>query len=249
MEHVEFDPHLSDMSTQWALVIQAHSDVPDDAQRAITQLMLRYSGAVHRYLLKALKDPDAADELNQEFALRFLRGDFRHSDPTRGRFRDYVKRAVQNLIKDHYRRKRPTVSLDANTPEPAGTELGMADFDQQFIESWRRDLLERAWHALDELQKSTGQPYHTVLRSKVDNPDLPSHKLAGKLSVALNRPITGGALRQALGRSRRKFVGYLITEVRASLDQPTQDDLEEELIELNLMHYCRPFMNNLDAPG
>jgi RNA polymerase sigma factor (sigma-70 family) len=247
MENVEFDPHLSDMSTQWAMVIQAHSGVPDDAQRAITQLMLRYSGAVHRYLLKVLKDPDAADELNQEFAVRFLRGDFRHSDPTRGRFRDYVKRAVQNLIKDHYRRKRTTLSLDANTPEPAATDGGMADFDQEFIESWRKDLLERAWKALEELQTSTGQPYHTVLRSKVDNPDLPSHQLAGKLSEALKRPISAGALRQALGRSRRKFVGYLLTEVRASLDQPAQEDLEEELIDLNLMHYCRPFMKPSDG--
>jgi RNA polymerase sigma factor (sigma-70 family) len=247
MEHVEFDPHLSEMSTQWAIVIQAHSGVPDDAQRAITQLMLRYSGAVHRYLLKALKDPDAADELGQEFAVRFLRGDFRHSDPTRGRFRDYVKRAVQNLIKDHYRRKRPTVSLNSNTPEPAAADGGMADFDQEFIESWRKDLLERAWTSLADLQKSSGQPYHTVLRSKVDNPDLPSHKLADKLSVSLKRPITAGALRQALARSRRKFVGYLITEVHASLDQPTQEDLEEELIDLNLIHYCRPFMKHSDG--
>ena len=247
MEHVEFDPHLSEMSTQWAMVIQAHSDVPDDAQRAITQLLLRYSGAVHRYLLKALRDRDAADELNQEFAMRFLRGDFRHSDPTRGRFRDYVKRTVQNLIKDYYRRKRPTVPLDADTPEPAGAEIAMDDFDQQFIASWRWDLLERAWTSLDALQKRTGQPYHTVLRSKVDNPDLPSHKLAGKLSVALKKPFTGGALRQTLGRSRRKFVGYLVTEVLASLDHPTREDLEDELIELNLMHYCRPFMKNLDG--
>ena len=68
MELVESDPRLSEMSTQWALVIQAHSGVSDDAERAITQLMLRYSGAVHRYLLKALKDPDVADELCQEFA-------------------------------------------------------------------------------------------------------------------------------------------------------------------------------------
>jgi hypothetical protein len=179
--------------------------------------------------------------------VRFLRGDFRHSDPTRGRFRDYVKRAVQNLIKDHYRRKRPTVSLDANTREPAAADGGMADFDQEFIESWRKDLLERAWNSLDELQKSTGQSYHTVLRSKVDNPDLPSHQLAGKLSTALKRPISAGALRQALGRSRRKFVGYLVTEVRASLDQPTREDLEEELIDLNLIHYCRPFMKHMDG--
>src|SRR5271155_4196486 len=145
MENVEFDPHLSEMSTQWAIVFKAHSPDPDEAHIAASQLMCRYAGAVHRYLLKALKDPHAADELDQEFALRFLRGDFRNSDPNRGRFRDYVKRAVQNLINDHYRRKRPTISLDARAPEPAAPDSGIAQFEQQFLESWRKDLLERAW--------------------------------------------------------------------------------------------------------
>ena len=76
MENVEFDPHLSQMSTQWTMVFQAHSGDPDEAHIAASRLMCRYAGAVHRYLLKALKDPDAADELDQEFALRFLRGRF-----------------------------------------------------------------------------------------------------------------------------------------------------------------------------
>ena len=128
MENVEFDPHLSQMSTQWTMVFQAHSGTPDEAHIAASRLMCRYAGAVHRYLLKALKDPDAADELDQEFALRFLRGDFKNSDPNRGRFRDYVKRAVQNLINDHHRRKRPTLSLDARTDEPAAADTGLARF-------------------------------------------------------------------------------------------------------------------------
>jgi DNA-directed RNA polymerase specialized sigma24 family protein len=247
VDELELDLHLSRMSTAWAEVFACQSENPADSQHAISRLMIRYSGAVWRHLLDVLKDPDAADELSREFAVRFLRGEFRHSDPTRGRFRDYVKRAVQKLIKDHYQRKRPAVSLDANTPEPAAAEAGLADFDQQFIESWRRDLLERAWNSLDELQKSTGQPYHTVLRSKVDNPDLPSHELASKLSTALKRPITAGAVRHALGRARRKYIGYVITEVRAGLDQPTQEDLIEELSDLNLLHYCRPFMKHMDG--
>ena len=192
--------------------------------------MCRYAGAVHRYLLKALKDPDAADELDQEFALRFLRGDFRNCDPKRGRFRDYVKRAVQNLINDHYRRKRPTVSLDARTPEPAAADGGIAEFEQQFLESWRKDLLDRAWNALAELEKNTGQPYHTVLRSqgRSSRPRL-GRSSPSNCRSALNRPLTAGAVRQALQRSRRKYVDYLLTEVLASLDHPTRDDLEEEL--------------------
>jgi RNA polymerase sigma factor (sigma-70 family) len=242
MENVEADPHLSQMSTQWTMVFQAHRGTPDEVSAAVSRLMCRYSGAVHRYLLRAVKDPDAAAELDQEFALRFLRGDFRHCDPKRGRFRDYVKRAVQNLINDHYRRQRPNISLDARTPEPAALDSGIAQFEQQFLESWRKDLLDRAWIALAELEKNSGQPYHTVLRSRVDHPDLPSHELAAQLSRALQRPLTAGAVRQALQRSRRKYVNYLIAEVLASLDRPTRDDLEEELSDLNLLDHCRPFM-------
>ena len=47
------------------------------ASDAQLRLLLDYSGAVSRYLLGALRDNEAADELAQEFAVRFIRGDFR----------------------------------------------------------------------------------------------------------------------------------------------------------------------------
>ena len=200
--------------------------------------MCRYSGAVHRYLLKALKDPDAAAELDQEFAVRFLRGDFQGVDPDRGRFRDYVKRAVQNLINDYYR-KRPKRVVNSRVEDLAVDDAGLALFEQQFLESWPRTY----WTARGlrfPSSKNSGQPYHTVLRSRVDHADLPSPELAKQLSTTLGRPLTAGAVRQALQRSRRKYVDYLLTEVLMSLDQPTQEDLEEELSDLNLLDYCRP---------
>ena len=43
-------------------------------------------------------------------------------------------------------------------------------------------------------------------------------------------------------RSRRKFVDFLLAEVLQSLDQPSQDELEEELGDLKLLEYCRPFL-------
>ncbi len=100
MEHVEPEPRLSQMSTHWTAVMEAHSGTPDQVNPAVSRLMCRYAGAVHRYFLKAVKNPDDAQELDQEFAVRFLRGDFRRSSRDRGRFRDYVKRAVQNMIND-----------------------------------------------------------------------------------------------------------------------------------------------------
>ena len=249
MENVAIEPRLSQMSTQWAMVFQAHSGTPDEASKAASQLMCRYAGAVHRYLLKALKNPDAASELDQEFAVRFLRGDFRHCDPERGRFRDYVKRAVQNLINDYYRRKRPNVSLDYRLRRAGGRRQRTRPIREQFLESWRNDLLDRAWNALSELERSSRQPYFTVLRSRVEHPDLKSNELAKRLSAALGRPLTAGALRQALQRSRQKYVDYLIDEVLGSLDHPTRDALEEELSDLKLLDQCRPYLKRRLDPA
>jgi DNA-directed RNA polymerase specialized sigma24 family protein len=100
------DPRLSRISTLWTLVARAHADPADDHVRAQRVLMERYAGAVHRYLLGALRDPDAADDPFQEFCLRFLRGDFRRADPAKGRFRDFVKSAVFHLVVDHQRQRQ-----------------------------------------------------------------------------------------------------------------------------------------------
>jgi len=85
VERQNQDPRLTQMTTQWDLVFLAHRGTPEQVGAAQVELMDRYSGAVHRFLLAALRDPEAAAELSQEFALRFLRGDFHRADPTRGR--------------------------------------------------------------------------------------------------------------------------------------------------------------------
>ena len=106
MEQVELDQRLSKIATMWTAVLQAHGAGADTVVVARNRLLLRYSGAVYRYLLGAVRDPEAASDLCQEFAMRFLRGDFRRAAPDRGRFRDYVKVALVNLVNDHHRAGR-----------------------------------------------------------------------------------------------------------------------------------------------
>jgi RNA polymerase sigma-70 factor (ECF subfamily) len=236
--------NLSELSTQWNLVFEARYGTPEQVNLALSKLMCRYAGAVHRYLLKATSDPDVAEELSQEFAVRFLRGDFRHGDPNRGRFRDYVKRAVQNLMKDYYR-KRPRNrgrSLEPGVSEPSSPDEDPVQFDRQFLLSWRSDQLDRAWIALDKLERRSGQPHYTILRLRVDEPGLNSKAWAARLSEKLGRPVTPGAFRQALQRARREFARQLIADVRDSLGEPTLKALEEELADLELLDYCRPFV-------
>jgi RNA polymerase sigma-70 factor (ECF subfamily) len=239
MDRVNDDPRLTQLSTQWTLVFQSHVGSPEQIAAAQATLMDRYSGAVHRYLVEALRDQDAAEDLAQEFALRFLRGDFHRADPECGRFRDFVKRALRNLMIDHWRRKkkRPRTAGD-DLPE-AASPAEHPDFDRRFLAGWRAELMSRAWKSLAQLQEQTGQPYHTVLHLRVEHPELHSPELAERLSERLGRAINAGALRMALKRSRDRFVEFLLEDVAAGLTEPTAEQVEQELIHLNLLGYCK----------
>jgi RNA polymerase sigma factor (sigma-70 family) len=250
MNALRCDCRLSQLATLWSVVCQAHEGPEEPMRFARQQLLERYAGAVHRYLLGALREPDAADELLQEFALRFLRGDFRRADPERGRFRNFLKTALFRLVV-HYRRrqqKRPLPLLDG-AAEPAAAEPEAAASEQDFLRSWRDELLARAWHALERTEEKTGQPCFRVLRFRADNANLSSPEMAARLTALLSRPLTPACVRQILHRARERFADALLDEVMDSLDTPTQENLEQELIELGLLDYCRPALKRRGGEG
>jgi RNA polymerase sigma-70 factor (ECF subfamily) len=100
-------------------------------------------------------------------------------------------------------------------------------------------LLGRAWQALAEVEAQTGQPFHTLLRLRVDQPNLRSTELAEHLSTKLGKPISAAGVRQTLHRARDHFADLLLDEVVQSLGRSAEEDLEQELIELNLLSYCQ----------
>jgi len=248
VEDVARDPRLSELSTQWTMLFQAHHGTPEQVSDALRMLMLRYEGAVHRYFLRVVGDPDVASELDQEFALRFLKGKFLRYDPKLGRFRDYVKRAIRNMMHDHYRKKGKTRGLDTDE------EITIVDdsetppdvLERQLIAAWRDELLDRAWSALEDYERRTGQPYHRVLKFRAQNPGLRSPEMAEKLGPVLGLSLTGGALRQKLQRAREQWVRFLVDEVKVSLKEPSRDAVEEELADLRLLELCKPVMDRLD---
>lgn len=234
--------HLSRIQTQWSIVRRAHGD-HTAVQSAQQALLDRYGGAVRRYALAALRNEDAADEVFQEFALKFVRGDFGQVDPEKGRFRAFVKTVVYRLIVDHQRRqkkRRQEGLLHSNVPEPEAIDVESDGDDALFQASWRDELLARSWQRLAELEAEEGKPYHTVLRYRVDHPDLRSPELAEGLSRELGKPINAGAVRVLLHRAREAFADLMLAEVTDSLADDSLDEAEQELIELGLLEYCRP---------
>ena len=226
------------------MVRRAHGD-HTALQSAQQALLDRYGGAVRRYALAALRDEDAADEVLQEFALKFVRGDFGNADPERGRFRAFVKTVVYRLIVDYQRRgkrQRREGPMHSNISEPEAADQSPED-DKLFHASWRDELLARAWEKLADDEQQTGKPHHTVLRYRVDHPELRSPELAAGLTQKLDKSVNAGAARVLLHRARDAFADLLLEEVTESLADGSLDEAEQELIELDLLEYCRPALD------
>jgi RNA polymerase sigma-70 factor (ECF subfamily) len=234
MNSVELSQRLSRINTLWTMVFQAHaaSGDQDEVQQAQCILLERYRGAIFRYLLGAVRDAEAAEELAQEFALRFVRGDFRRADPKKGRFRNYLKTSLSRLVTDHHRARQ-------QAPGPlAPSVIGGApaeDDEPSFAANWRQELLERTWQALAEFNPT----YHAALHLRIEDPELPSAQMAAQLSEQLGKPISAALVRKSLQRAHDKFADLLLDEVALSLETSSPSEMEQELKELDLLRFCR----------
>ena len=111
----------------------------------------------------------------------------------------------------------------------------------------RDDVLGRAWKRLKEDQRTTGKPYYSVLRARAEHLDLSSTELAGLIAKRLQRDMTPNNLRVLLHRAREVFAEFLLQAVIDSLPENRRDVLEEELIELQLLDYCRSALERQSA--
>jgi RNA polymerase sigma-70 factor (ECF subfamily) len=232
---------LSNFSTQWTLVHRAAGGPADAETAAQAALLERYGEAIHSYLLGAVHDPEAADELYQEFALRFLRGDFRRSHPERGRFRNLVKTALINLVINYQKRERARGRYMAARDVAAEAAPADPEAEDALLTHWRRALLDAAWKALAARQSADGPPFYEVLRSQTEHPEILSARLAEQLTADRRpgAPFSAVGVRKILQRAREAFAELLVEEVAGSLPNPSRADLEEELIDLGFYAYCR----------
>ncbi len=240
MDDHELNQHLSQIATAWTVIFQAHQGPTEVVRPAQQRLLERYRPAVYKYLLAATRDPDVADELSQEFALRLVRGDFKRADPQRGRFRDFLKTCLYHLIVDHQRRQRQQpLPLHPDGPEPADEASSLAQSDQEFLTIWRAELLNRTWNALRHYEREKGQPLYTVLRYQFDHPQMRSPQMAEQLAALIGKPLTSEWIRKRLYYARQKFTDLLLQEVAQSLEDRADEDLEQELIDLGLLQHCQ----------
>ena len=142
MEETHFNQsRFSRIETLWSVVRNAHDQDPSVCASAQEKLLEIYGSAVQRYLLTAIKEESVARDLYQEFALKLVRGDFRHSAPENGHFRFFVKTVVRNMIRSHFRK----LSRQKNSAVPVDELCDSADVvnvssDQEDLAFQRHEL-------------------------------------------------------------------------------------------------------------
>jgi len=247
-EDVEITNRLSRIATHWASVLMANSEVAPGKRVAKEAVLQRYRVPVFRYLLGAVRNADTAEELAQEFAIRFLWGDFRRVQPERGRFRDYVKTVLINMVRAHFKAlKQQPSQLSTQLCEPVAPENETFSEDS-FEDYLRAMLLDRTWIAL---QKSNPN-YHAVLNMRAHNPDFSAREIAQQLALAPRfsaaaNPMSPDVVRKTLQRGRIKFAELLVDEAALLLQCENNEQLRQELQELQLLSYCRQAVDRRNA--
>jgi len=237
--------HLSRIETRWTLLRQAHEASGELRQASQESLLNRYHRAASRYLLAMTRNPELAEELFQDFAVRFLRGDFRGANPEKGRFRAYLKSSLVSLHRDYFRRQRKGPSQEPLAGDLADRLPEDADLDEGFDQSWRDELIQCAWNRLQGIGQQAGQPFFEILQLRSSNPELNSGGLAASLNAKLETAghYNAGSVRKLLQRAREKFAEALLEEVAESLGTRATEPMEEELINSGLHAYCKPALD------
>lgn len=226
-------PRLTDIPTEWTLIRTAHTAAPDgtttpDIAVAMERLIGRYHDAVGRYLKLKLRDENLADEVAQEFWTKLLTHKLAGADPSKGRFRDYLRTVLHRLIIDHFRGRKVQ-------PLPPGDLLDPSSTDQEFDEVWRETLIDRVWLRLQTFEVSTPKNrYATVLKLRRESPEASIDELAAELGKKLGGKVTPEAFRKTLQRAREKFLELLIQELRETIHPAEPEDIEAEIYDIGL---------------
>ena len=93
--------------TSWTLLARACEQC-DEGARAREDFAQRYYRPVQQFLFVLVQDAELAQDLAQEFFARLSEpgGLFERAHPEKGAFRNYLKKALRNLVTDYHRRNR-----------------------------------------------------------------------------------------------------------------------------------------------
>ncbi len=222
-------------TTSWTLVIAARERHTPVGQQALNELSRRYASPVYAYVRRRGHNTDDAADLTQDFFAQLLSRDgLAKVEPEGGRFRSFLRVALDRHLTSHYR---------ANTSQKRGGEQNPVSFDRLAAEegyeqldpgaspeevfdlSWALVIRNRALakleaHYATDKRRPRWQHLHRFATTDPDPGDY------AKAAAALDTGET--AIRKAVDRMRKKLADFMAEEVADTVS--TEEMREAEMV-------------------
>ena len=231
--------NISTIRTPWTAILAAQHGDTEARARCLTEIAEKYYGPVRAYIaaLAHCNNPDIEDDLAQGFFHKFLEREILNRlDRDVGQFRQFLKTAVRNYVKDEISRagrNNPNSPLTRHHSLPAG-EIALQGRqpptpEDEFNRRWAQDLVNDAVKAFRmDCHDHVKQHYFAVFERHVltaDGSGGPDYA-----ATAHSLGISEKDVANYLHRARKRFRGVLLEMVRATVRD--EDDVEKELVEL-----------------
>lgn len=198
----------------------------------LERLIASYWKPIHFLVRRSEADPEAAKDLTQGFFAAFLERDFlRYVDRSRGKFRIFMRVALDHYLADERDRSRAhkrgggalQVNLDFDEAElELQGEPTSIDPERMFARQWARAVIKRAQDTLREQERAAGRlAEFEVLGSRITEAETEGttyRQLAARLGLSETD------VNNRLHRLRKLYRAALWNELRAT----TKSDVEAQ---------------------
>jgi RNA polymerase sigma-70 factor (ECF subfamily) len=227
-------------TTRWSVVRRALGADDSEASLALAALCEAYWYPLYAYIRRSGKTPHDAEDLTQGFFARMLeRGILASADPDKGKLRTFLLSCMRNYLADERDRamaQKRGAALLINF-DPALAEVRYASElvddlspDRLFQRRWALTLLDYTLQflAAEFTAQGKGRLFHALRPFLGFGPD-PENGY-DKIAAALGMPV--GTLKNEVFRLRQRWRKRLFEQVGMTLDNPTPDNIKDELKEL-----------------
>jgi RNA polymerase sigma-70 factor (ECF subfamily) len=224
-------------TTRWSRVARAGGPPTPEARAALAELCDAYWYPIYALVRRKGYGADLALDLTQDYFARVLeRGTVAAADPEKGRFRSFLLADCSFFLADRRDRDRalkrgggrPVFSIDARDAE--GRFLREPSHDKtperMFERDWAVALIARVFERLERHYADTDRSrlFRHLKPLVSSDPDA-----VPRAAIATELGLTEGNLRVALHRLRTRFAVGLREEVTTTLQDASDDAVEEEL--------------------
>jgi hypothetical protein len=227
-------------TTRWSLVARAGGSSSPEAHAALESLCRAYWFPIYAFIRRQCADPEAARDLAQGYFTRLIeKGTLASADPSKGRFRSFLRTDCAFFLggerdREHAQKRgggRPRVSIEALDSESRYLRepVDRLNPERLFNRAWCLTLLERV---LGQIKDEYARSGRSILFDRLQfvlisgGPSVPYATIADELDT------TVGGVQAAVQRLRRRYRTILRAEIAATLDDPSDENVDDEIRDL-----------------